>query len=335
MARLKDVAEKAGVSIVTVSRALKDDAAIRPDTKLRILKIVKELNYEPLVSPNRLSGRKTNLIGLIVHDVSNPFFAQIVKGVEDIAHSKNLSLILCNSYDNIYKETEYLKRLMQKKVDGLLIFASAGHKSYLKQMTGMRNRIVLIDCSIDDFDFVKTDNEKGSYLATEHLISTGHTRIAYICGRLEGSWRTERLEGYRRALSDHSIPFDESLILQGSVSKQHGFEATGELLRHSRPPTAILAQNDLVAIGVLEALEAVNKAVPADIAVVGYDDVNLSTIAKPQLTSVVQPKYELGQIAADILTRKISNPERDSEPTRIILQPRLVVRESSVPLVKG
>lgn len=331
MANLKEIAQRAGVSVATVSRALNDNPLIKHETKQLIYKIARELDYELPIFPRSLVDGKSKLIGLVVPDISNPFFSDIAKGAENKLKKDGYSLVLCNSDGELYEEKLCIKQLRRHNVDGLIFFPSTSDDKHLQQLVEQGVPVVLVGSDIQGFNVVKSDDEKGAYKATQHLIGLGHKRIAFISGRIEVSGRIERYNGYKKALLDSSIRFDEDLVIQGSVKRQHGYQATHDLFKLKDPPTAILTQNDIIAIGAMLALEELGKKVPKDIALVGYDDTILAGITRPMLTSVAQPKYEMGHLAAEQLIKIIEEShDAKDEKTKIILQPNLVIRESTI-----
>lgn len=262
-------------------------------------------------------------------DITNPFFPAVARGVEDVAHRNGYSVMLCNTDGNASKEADYLKVLRSKQVDGVIFTTSQSSTKHVKQLMDMGIPVVLADRRMNvECDFVAVDNVEGAYMATRHLIALGHRRIGFITGPQRVATGSERTAGYRKALQEAGIEVDDELILEGDYRQHSGYEGSKRLLRTSKPPTAIFACNDLMAIGALMALEEEGICVPDDMAVVGYDDTVLASVCRPRLTSVAQPKYEIGAIACEMLLSRLKSKNKPREQT--ILRPQLVIRESSV-----
>lgn len=336
MASLKDIAKAAGVSSATVSRALNDSPLIKDETKQNVRRIAREMNYELPISPRSLVDGKSWLVGLIVPDMSNLFFSEIAKGIERRLRQDGYSLILYNTDGELYQEKAGIKNMRKYNVDGVICFPSTAEDQHLRSLMDQGIPVVLLDSKLPGFTVVRSDNEKGAYYAVQHLIRLGHRRIAFLSGRMEVSGRLDRYQGYRKALLDNSIAVDESLLIQGSVKRQHGYDSTKKLMQLSQPPTAIMTQNDVIALGALTALDELGYKVPEDIALVGYDDTVFASVTRPTLTSVAQPKYEMGYLAAEHLLRLIDHDQDSWEkPTKVVLQPNLVIRDSTIVKSKG
>lgn len=329
---MKDVARKAGVSINTVSRALNGKPDVNEDTKKRILEIADKLNYVPNFLAKGLVTKNTRTIGVIVSDNADPFFATIVKGVEDFARSKGYNIILCNTDEKYEREEEAIRLLREKQVDGLLItLAPAQEKrADILELKRAETPFVLLNRHMDDVmtDYVINDNVYGAYIAVSHLIKSGHKRIGYISGPSQISSARERLEGYKKALLENSIEFDNSLVKESNLRMEDGYRIMRKLLELKNRPTAVFAYSDLLAIGALRALVEAKLKVPKDMALVGYDDIEFSEFLEVPLTTVHQPKYRIGQEGTKILINRIEN--KDSEGLhQIVLKPELVIRKST------
>ncbi len=334
MASLREVAQRAGVSTAAASRALRNNPGVAAETKARVLRAAREIGYEPNLAARSLRTRRAHSIGLVIPDIMNPFFSEVARGVGDVASQRGYSLLLGNSDGEVAKEEEFVNLLLRRKMDGLVFFAATNVSQHIDRARVKGIPMVLIDRKVAGFDLVRTDNDKGGLLATRHLIELGHIRIALISGRLDLGTRRDRYNGYREALIQASIVPDPVLVREGSVKSDHGYEATQALLALPSPPTAVFATTDTIAVGVLLALEERGLRVPDDIAVVGYDNTYLAMISRPQLTSVAQPKQQMGQWAATFLIDWIEQGRADPhEPVEVVLEPRLVVRESTMPRV--
>jgi len=332
---INDIATLAGVSRGTVSRVTNNASNVSPRTRKNILRIIKENQYVPDPYARALITKKTNLIGLLIPDISNLFFADVIRGIQMVADEYNYDLILCTTEGLYQKEQEVLKRLLLRKVDGLVISAMEltsrkEGKAMLTHLIETGQKIISISSVAEDMpvDYVVVDNEKGAYLAVRHLIDIGHQKIAHISGLLTIKSAQERLTGYRKALEEANIPFDKKFVVNGEFTFQGGHNAVKELLHQKYLPTAIFAANDIMALGALQALNESKQKVPEDVAIVGFDDIPVSTLVKPALSTVRQPRFELGRKSAEILIGRLNN-ELPKERIRITIEPKLIVRDSS------
>ncbi len=266
---------------------------------------------------------------MIIPDNANPFFAEVVRGVEDASFEKGYSVILCNSDGDLDKELLYADVLVEKRVDGILLVAVGVSTERVRDLQKQHIPLVIVDREVPDVsvDLVLTDNACGGRLAVQHLIELGHRRISCIAGPSDVTPSAERLTGYSSALEEADIPGDEALILKGDFQYQGGYQAGHQLLSMDDPPTAIFACNDLMAIGAMRAAVELGRRVPGDLSVVGFDDVRLASFANPPLTTIFQPKHEMGVVAANMLLQRMQDP--DLVARKRTLQPNLVVRESS------
>lgn len=329
---MKDVAREAGVSINTVSRALNGKPDVNEDTKKRILEIADKLNYVPNFLAKGLVTKNTRTIGVIVSDNTDPFFATIVKGIEDFARSKGYNIILCNTDEKYEREEEAVRLLREKQVDGLLITLAPAQKERadILELKRAGTPFVLLNRHMDDVmtDYVINDNVYGAYLAVSHLVKSGHKRVGYISGPSQISSVRERLEGYKKALFEDNIEFDNSLVKESNLKMEDGHRLMKEFLELENRPTAVFTYSDLLAIGALKALKEAKLKVPKDMALVGYDDIEFSSLLEVPLTTVHQPRYRIGEEGARILISRIE--KKDSEGLQqIVLKPELVIRESA------
>ncbi len=334
MTTIYEVARRAGVSVATVSRALNESGYVSREAKRRVLEAARQLDYHLNVNARSLTSGRTFIIALILPDVTNPFFPAVARGVEDAASKSGYSVILCNTDGSPRKEAGYLSMLRSRRVDGIVFTTSELSGARIGDIIGDSTAVVLVDRDIDEpYDIVKTDNVKGASLATAHLISLGHTRIAFISGPLGLTSAMERFQGYRDALAQAGMAFDESLVAEGDFRQESGRIAMERLIERRGPAgpdrfTAVFAANDLMAVGALTALESHGIAVPREAAVVGYDDVAIASVTTPRLSTVAQPKYEMGVLAAELLLRRMAEPGLPRQQE--ILQPMLVIRDSTV-----
>ncbi len=315
--------------MATVSRALNGSGYVRHELKQRIVDTARELDYQPNFLARGLTSKHSYTIGLVLPDITNPFFPAVARGVEDVAHRNGYNVVLCNTDGDARKEADYLKVLRSKQVDGVIFTTSQSSTRHVKHLIELGIPVVLADRRMKlECDFVAVDNVEGAYMAARHLIALGHRRIGFITGPQDVATGSERIAGYRKAMEEAGLEIDDGLILKGDYRQHSGYQGAKSLLRKSEPPTAIFACNDLMAIGVLMALEEEGLRVPDDMAVVGYDDTLLASVCRPRLTSVAQPKYEIGAIACEMLLNRIKVRDKPREQT--ILRPQLIIRDSSV-----
>jgi len=331
MAKLKDVAREADVSISTVSRALNDSEKVHPDTKAHVKEVAEKLGYMPsrVARRLRLKDGKASLLGLVIPDIQNPFFADVTRGVEDVAQAEDYGLLLSNSDEDAEKQRLALDILRTEDVDGVIVPPVGTNDPAVKQLIDDGIAVVCVDRRLRNarVDTILSDNRRGAYEAVSHLIELGHERIGFIGGIPHISTLTERREGYEQALRDHGLPIDASLVVEGEARREQGKVFTEKLLALECPPTALFTGNNLTTLGALAALNEHGVAIPEEMAVVGYDDVPWPMALNPPPTVVDQPGYEMGRRAAEILLERLKAPNRS--PTTVTLQPKLIVRRSS------
>ena len=329
---MKDVAGKAGVSVTTVSHVINKTRLVSDGLRQRVLAAMKELGYQPNALARSLRRKETNTIGMILPDNTNPFFAEVARGIEDVSFEQGYSVIICNSDGDLDKELLYANVLAEKRVDGIILFAAGESIKQIQALQRLDISLVMADREIldVDIDVVLTNNVQGGKLATRHLLELGHRRIACITGSLDLSLSFERMAGYREALLEHDVPVDESLIVEGDFQFESGYQATRQLLALADPPSAIFACNDLMAIGTISAAAGNGRRIPANLSIVGFDDLRLASFANPPLTTIVQPKYEMGKMATEMLLERIHH--RNMPKRRRLLNTRLLVRQSTAPV---
>jgi LacI family transcriptional regulator len=300
------VAARAGVSKTTVSHVMNGTRFVHPETRTKVETAIAELGYYPSSIARSLTTRKTATIAVVVSDISNPFFTAVVRGIEDGLQGRDYQLIVCNTDEDVDKQERYLRALLAKRVDGLIIAATGDPCSFLTTVTKHISTL-FIDRQPPGLDepILGVDNESAAYDAVRHLRDHSHSRIAAVVGLPQVSTSAERLAGYRRALSDSGIAFDESLVCTGNSRIEGGMAAVGTLLALPDPPTAVFAANNLMTLGVLKALGMRRLRCPEDVALVGFDDHEWASCFTPPLTVVRQPTYDMGQAAASVLLRQI------------------------------
>ncbi len=329
MATIREVAESAGVSYATVSHVINNTRLVSPETRERVVAAMDALHYRPNALARSLRQGKTNTIGLVLPDSANPFFAEISRSIEDAAFKKGYSVFLCNTELDTQRELFYVDVLSKKQVDGIIFVAAGDQADSVDFLLRRSMPLVMVDRNVPtvEADAVLTDNQLGGFLATQHLLELGHTRIACIAGPSSITPSAERIIGYRQALEQAGISYDENLIVRGDYHAQSGMDITHSLLTMTPRPTAIFALNDLMAIGALRAATEAGYLIPDDIAIVGYDDLEIARFTNPPLTTIAQPKKEIGRQAVHLLVDRMS--EKSRPPSRLVLPPELIVRRST------
>jgi LacI family transcriptional regulator len=330
MPTIKDVAAKAGVSTATVSRVINGEK-VREETKEKVLKTIELLGYRPNQIARSLKTQKTHTIGFVVPDYGQ-FFMQIAKVVEDILNGYGYSLVVCYSDENPDREKARIRMLTEKQVDGMLVVPTSDEDNYLMELNKRGIPVILIDRMVKDIqtDCVLVDNVNGAYQAVEHLITKGYQRIGVINGRQEVTTGEERYRGYLRVFEDYNLPIDRDIIRFGDFSTESGYTLMKELMSLPNPPEAVFIANCYMTIGAMLAIKEMDIKVPEDVAIVGFDDTELTRLSDPPLTAVVQPVREIGEMAANLLYKRICGDMSDY-PKMYRLKATLVVRASTDP----
>jgi DNA-binding LacI/PurR family transcriptional regulator len=330
---MRQIAAKAAVSIGTVSHVVNNTAGVREPARRRVLEAISSLGYQPSLLARGFRRNKTTIVGMIIPDILNPFFPQVVRGVEDALYKNAYRLMLCNADNDDKKEQVYLNELCGYRLAGLIVIPSVD--SHLTATVGNSSfadlPVICLDRHAPGWkgDSVTVENAEGTYQATRHLLQLGHRSIAIITGPLHVNNAIERLNGYRRALREVSIPIVPEYIQEGRFDRLSGYEKALTLLRLSPCPTAIVAGNDLVALGVLAALQELALRCPADVSLIGFDDLELDAFTNPSLTSVAQPGYHMGARAASLLLDRINGT--DAPAQHVVMQTLLKIRGSVGP----
>ena len=329
---IKDVAYAAGVSVVTVSRAINDKPDITPETRQKILDIAAQMGYTQNIIAKNLRAKSTKTIGIIVPDIRDPYYGEILEGCNISTLQAGYEIILSVlPYQNRNADTEIkaLKTLIGKRVDGLLLQPENINDHYIHELKTCPVPFVLWNRKLDELDcsFVKTDHEKGSFLAVDHLIQKGHQKIAYLARNSESPNIKERINGCISAIQEHGLEEDSVQIYQCNDSAKAAYQTAQQILQNNKKTTAIYTYDDVMAIGVCKAVLDKGLVIPRDMAVVGYDDIEITEYFKPPLTTVRQKKIEIGEMAAKILIQEIE--EKNKNKNSIILEPNLVQRETT------
>ena len=335
VATLKEVARLAGVHPSTISRALRNDPNLRisEGTRRRILQAIEATNYHPNRVARSLKAQRTHLLGLMVPDIANPFFAVMLRGVEDVAGAWGFHVIVCNTDERPEKAEAYLQILMGRQIDGMLIATSHREDPIVQRLWREGYAIVLVNrlCELAPVPSVSLDEVAGMRLAVEHLLALGHRHIAHIAGPPQVSTAHQRRRTFEEVLHRYGLLRPE-WVVQGDYNRQAGYQAMKQLLQLPELPTALVAANDLAALGAISAAREHGLQVPVDLSVVGYNDIPLAAEVSPALTTVRVPMSQMGARAAELLIARITGGAgQGCVAERVVLQPELVVRESTAP----
>lgn len=325
---LRDVAERAGVSKITVSRVVNGNAHVSVETEERVRAAIVELRYVPNQLASSLRRRQTDSIALLLPDITNLYWTTVARGIEDVAERQGYGVFLCNTDEDPAKEEKYLDLAVRRRVDGVIIGPTLESAPLLAELIHQQVKFVLIDRAVEGIhaDVVRGDSYSGAYALTEHLLANGHERVAFVGGPLSTSTGLDRLNGYKAALAATGRAVEPELVRVGSYSQPSGSRLTHELLDLPEPPDAILTGNNQITMGALTATEQRGVSVPADLALASFDDVPAMNFPAPFLTAAVQPAYRIGQLGAERLLSRLAND--DDAFQDLVLPVRLVVRRS-------
>ncbi len=328
-ATIRQVAEMAGVSIATVSRVFAESDLVSRELAERVQDAARSLNYQPNRIARDLRRQKTHTVALVVSDIENPFFTSVVRGAEHILRNAGYTLLLTNSDENSEIELEYVLNLRAEGVAGVILAPTHEDSRHYEQFLDAGLVIVAIDRCPRNLksDRVTVNNVEGAYNAARHLIEQGHTKIGFINGLPKISTAYERLLGFEQAMKSYNLPVNPHWIQPGNFRRENSFQAMMSILKLDDRPTAVISANNLMTLGALQAIYECKLRIPADMAIVGFDDMEWAASLNPPLTTIAQPTRELGMVAAQLLLDRINDPQR---PFRhVILDTQLIVRESS------
>jgi LacI family transcriptional regulator len=333
---IRDVAQLAGVSSMTVSRVINRSGHTSVAARLRVDRAIAELSYVPNSVARQLRTKRTRTIALVVSDITNPFFTIIARGVEDVARLRDYAVIFVNTDESQSEEIDELRLLMARQVDGVLLVPAGNSAEPFRLLRSQKIPVVVLDrrVQVRHVDEVRCDSEAGAYALVGHLIGLGHRRIAVITGRHTSATSVDRVAGYERALTDVGITFDPGLIRFDSLSVAGGSRRMKEILAIRPRPTAVFAANDFIAFGALRACMEAGARVPDDMSLVTFDDLPEGWQDEPFLTVLAQPAYEIGRQAAELLFERLEGPAQLARRV-IILPGELIVRRSSGPPPPG
>lgn len=325
---IRDVAAEAGVSYGTVSRVINNHPHVKAGTRDRVLQVMQQLGFVVNRQARSLAGGKSNIIGMLVPDLGTSYIGEIIRGIDAELAVAAYDLMLYTTHRTAAKEVNYVANLAQGVVDGLLLVLPRNPADYIDILTGRKFPFVLIDHhgAGQDCPAVGATNWQGAYQATEYLIGLGHRRIGFITGHMDLGAAVDRLEGYKAALRTHHLFYEAELVYKGNFSQPEGYTGALSLLDLPTPPTAIFASNDVMAMGVMDAVRSRSLRIPEDVSIIGFDDIPQATFVRPALTTVRQPLEQMGRVATQMLLDMFQEPEKRFN--RIELPTELVIRSS-------
>ncbi|MCP4418377.1 MAG: LacI family transcriptional regulator [Chloroflexi bacterium] len=330
MPTIRDVAKKAGVAPITVSRVINNTSYVSEKTRKQVEAVIEELGYVPNMLGPSLRFKRTMTIALVITDITNPFWPTVARGVEDVAQANGYSTILCNTDESEEKQAQYLKMLLQRRIDGILLVPVSNDPAQVRRIQKQGIPVVVLDRHVPgvNVDIVRGDSEMGACELTKHLLSLGHRQISMLTGPRDVSTAVDRVNGFCRAYNEANIPYSNEQIIWGNFSKESGYELARKAFNSSTNPTALFTGNNFVAIGAYSYLTEAGLSVPDDISMVTFDDIPGSFMSDRSFTYVRQPAHEMGQEATKLLLNRISG-ELDSDCKQITLPARMIVGSSS------
>lgn len=327
-ASIKDVAREAGVSIATVSRVLNNVDVVNEDTKKKVQEAIKKLNYRPNIVARSLKTQRTKTIGILVPDVSNQFYPEVVRGAEDVANIYDYNIILCNSDSDLEKEKEYIRVLKEKMVDGMLYMSSSLEGEILDLIDELELKTVLVETKVSGgkLPSVTIDNKKAAYDATKYLLDRGNKKVAYIGLKKDRTNAvSRRYNGYEKAIKDAGMEVDPGLVYFGELKPADGYNGINVILEN-HDIDAVFCASDEAAMGAINALRDKGLNCPEDVDVMGFNDVNMAAVFYPKLTTIAQPMYDMGSVGMRMLIKAVNN--KPLEDNQYVLQYYLVERDS-------
>lgn len=331
MTTIHEVAKRAGVASITVSRVINNSGYASQEVRERVKAAVKEMGYVPNRLASSLRSRRTNVLALVLTDITNPFFTVAARGVEDVASEAGYTVIFCNTDEDHLKEQKYIEVLMQNRVDGIILVPSGFDSQSVVTLQKNGIPVVVIDRSVNgqSVDQVRCDSLGGAFQLTRLLTRLGHTHIALLNGPANVSTASDRLAGFIKALQEDGIDNKKQAVIAGAFTRASGYEMTQKILALSPRPTALFAANNFIALGALRALEDSHVRVPTDMAVVTFDDLPESLVISPFLTVAAQPVYEMATKATEILIHRLTGASAGEDFQEVIFPTQLIVRQSS------
>jgi len=332
---IKQVAARAGVSFTTVSHVVNRTRPVSDNARLRVERAIAELGYFPSAVARALKTSQTRILGVIVPNITNPFFSELMRGIEDVCERSHYSVFLCNGDDDLERQGRALETLLGRRVDGVLLATPTGPAAALaKRLSGARMKTVVVDRSVPglEADQVRIDHQAGARLAVEHLLALGHRRIACLAGPSTFAVSRARVAGWRKALARAGVTPEDGWLLAGDFRAADGHDLTRRLLARAKV-TAVFASNDLLGIGALRAAAEQGLQVPNALSVIGFDGIEIGAFTYPALTTVGYPIRSIGETAATVLIDRIAG--RRTEVCEIVVAPQIILRESTGPVPKA
>ena len=330
---ITDIAKYAGVSRTTVSRVLNDSHDVAETTRQKVLEVIKEYDYSPNIYAKNLSNKESNTIGVMVPDITNPFFGAIIKGISQIIDKHDLNMILSNTDEDIIKERKYLADLKNQQLKALIMTptSDANIEYYQKYLTDTDFPIVLIDRDIEGLNLsgVFIDNYTGAYDATKTLVENGHKKIALIAGPEDSKPGRERTKGYLKAMEDAKLKVDPSWVLAGDFKLASGYDCAKKIMAMENQPTAIFSANNLMTLGAIKALNEAKVKIPRDISLIGFDEIDLFNIFDLNVSTVNRPSREMGTFAMELLIKQFQESEL-KKAEKIILKTKMNLKGSEI-----
>jgi LacI family transcriptional regulator, repressor for deo operon, udp, cdd, tsx, nupC, and nupG len=327
MVRIADVAKLANVSTATVSRVISNSGTVKKETTEKVLEAIKKLNYQPNMLARQLRRLETNTILVVVPDITNSFFSDVLRGIESVAVENGYQVILGDAQNLVKRENSYFTLVRQKKADGIILLTARTNQQILEELAN--EHPVVLACEYIEGSKIPTvsiDNISSARKATEYLIHLNHKRIGHITGPLNVVVGRDRLKGFQQAMSQYGLDVDSMLVQEGDFTYESGFNLMKKFLAVDYPPTAIFAANDEMAIGAIRAAKTRGLNVPEDLSVIGFDDIKFASIFEPELTTIAQPTFNMGKKAMELLINLINDDELEKD--QFMLDIELVVRDS-------
>lgn len=325
---IKDIARELNISYSSVSRALNNKSGVSQKTRKKVLDAAKKMEYQPNDLARGLVTRASNTIGVIIPDIMNPFFAEITKGIMETANVMGYDVFLCVSGWDTDKEAEYIKALQEKRVDGIILEPSKGQKDFVFQ--NVETPMILLESWPNGkYSFVEVDNEKGGYIGAKHLIECGYKNIAFLGGREDSHFNMQRFSGFKKALEELGECVEDFYPLYGDFGLTSGYDLAWELFHSGKKVDAVFACNDVIALGVLQCAEELDKKIPEELGLIGFDNIVYARLPQIKLTTVHQPKYAMGKIALETLIEEIKGKDEERIIKKITLEPELIIRKTT------
>jgi len=334
MVTIKDIARELDLSYSSVSLALNDDPRIKKQTRERVKLKAKEMDYQRNARARALVMNKSEMIGFILPDIENPFFSSLIRGAEEIAFERGFNLVICNTNWNIELEAKHLNLVIERKIDGILLVSCNEPNPTLEKVLSLKLPLVFVSSPYPDADanFVGTDSEHGGYLAAKHLLELGHRKFVVIGGRFNSEAIIQRFNGYKRALSEYDIPLEKSDVYLGDFSVDCGYNNIKKILNDRNDFTAVLAFDDLLAIGIMNGLKESGLRIPSDISVIGFDNIEAASFKGIDLTTISMDKSRMGKLAVDMLLDDLNCKHESCVKKKIVLEQELIIRKSTAPV---